>query len=126
MKIEEIKIFCNSEERKENDGDHNGYYDFEALSDYDIELLEPLGSYVLSYYYATAPYEGYGAGIIIYKDGYNTVGLGHCSCYGPTEDIIRNLVTPWASLKELWEGLSYEAQAEQKENYDRLIKEGYK
>lgn len=55
----------------------------------DEELLRDLPSSVVEIYYSygSASYEGTGNAILVFKDGgFDVVGLGHCSCNGPTDD----------------------------------------
>lgn len=65
-----------------------GYMSKEEQESDDIDFYNLLpGADWIVYNYQTAPYEG--SGVSIHKkDGkYYQSNLGHCSCYGPTENL---------------------------------------
>ena len=62
-------------------------YDSEELDDYDLEKI-PVGIEEVWYWYMTGNYCGAGQMILLGKDGkYYIHDMGHCSCYGPTDEI---------------------------------------
>lgn len=59
----------------------------EEFSNYDLEDLRKTGAQVAFYWYVSGSYEGSGQ-LLLFKDGrWYLHDCGHCSCYGPTEDI---------------------------------------
>jgi len=80
--------------------------DIEPLDEYDIRYIEDFDE--AWYFYAAASYEGMG-GMILRKGGeYCYLDLGHCSCYGPTEENFESL-RKFSSLDELGESCSEDA-----------------
>jgi hypothetical protein len=67
-----------------------GCYDGEdcgEMSKWELKNLEEHGVEVVFYWYITASYEGSGHLIAINKEGkWCEHNMGHCSCYGPTEN----------------------------------------
>lgn len=66
----------------------------DELSDWDLKSLRtqskklPREIEEFIYWYEVAPYSG--DGCAVYRDEMNmwhVIGLGHCSCYGPVEDL---------------------------------------
>lgn len=69
------------------DGLNYGGYDISELSDYEVQKLIDFGVERAWYWYAQGSYEGSGQ-ILMLKDGlYYLHDMGHCSCYGPVEDL---------------------------------------
>jgi hypothetical protein len=69
---------------------HSWADDYCPFSDYEIEDLGKLNLDHAWYWYAYGSYEGDGA-ILMLKDGkWNWDSLGHCSCYGPTDNLAFN------------------------------------
>jgi hypothetical protein len=59
----------------------------EELEDYEIKDIEKLGADWCVYYYKSGDYEGSGFAVWR-KDGkFYYHDMGHCSCYGPTEEM---------------------------------------
>jgi len=63
------------------------YGDVCPFDEYDLKNLYGLNIDEVWYWYATAPYEGSGNILMRKGDLYDIHTAGHCSCYGPTEDI---------------------------------------
>lgn len=70
----------------------------EKFSDYELKDVKKLNADWFVYYYETGCYDG--SGFAIWKkDGkYLYADLGHCSCYGPVEDL--NSI-PYDSLEDI-------------------------
>jgi len=53
----------------------------------EVELSEIVESYpnatVVVYDYERGDWDGDGWAVIRFEDGWNIIGLGHCSCFGP-------------------------------------------
>jgi len=63
------------------------YYKSEPFSEWDIKQLEASGADLVAYWYGVGLYEGTGH-ILARKDGrWYHHDCGHCSCYGPTDDV---------------------------------------
>ena len=71
----------------------------DELGDYELEDIEKLNARWLVYYYEEGDYEGSGFAVwesdgkLYYHD------MGHCSCYGPTEEM-KN-VMPIENISEI-------------------------
>jgi hypothetical protein len=83
-----------------------------SLSEYDLKPLQEFGVSVFSYWYVDHGYEGSGKAVVYWNDGWWTFDLGHCSCYGPTEDWETRKQGPHATLAALLQNCSAEARAE--------------
>ena len=61
------------------------YGELSALSDWELDRLHDLDE--IWYWYAEGSYEG--SGMLLMKKGdlYDVHNMGHCSCYGPTDDV---------------------------------------
>ena len=59
----------------------------DGLSEWDLEDIEKLGADWLVYYYEAGDYEGSGFAVWKVKDKFYYHDMGHCSCYGPTEEM---------------------------------------
>lgn len=81
------------------------YGDIRELDDWDTEKLEALGLDEVWYWYAYGGWEGSGQILMRKGSEYDVHHAGHCSCYGPTEDVVFN---GRESLDELVESLSGE------------------
>jgi hypothetical protein len=79
MKINNLKAF------PENYGYRYG--ELGELSNWEIDNLNHFGFDEIWYYYAYGSYEG--NGMMLMKKGnlYDAHNMGHCSCYGPLENI---------------------------------------
>ncbi|MGL5566017.1 MAG: hypothetical protein ACRDC4_09850 [Plesiomonas sp.] len=59
-----------------------------GLRDNDKEFLASQGVVKIIGWYGSGSYEGSGEALIVFNDGtLNLRNLGHCSCYGPWEDL---------------------------------------
>lgn len=65
----------------------NNYEDISELSNYDLKELVLLDVDEVWYWYATAPYEGSGYMLLRKGNLYDVANIGHCSCYGPVDNI---------------------------------------
>lgn len=63
------------------------YYELSELSEYDINHLEKAGIEEAWYWYGSGSYEGNGQMLMRKGDKFDIHDMGHCSCYGPVEDI---------------------------------------
>jgi hypothetical protein len=55
---------------------------------WDLEQIgKDLDADIVVYYYVYGSYEGSGFAAFVYKDKYGYTDLGHCSCYGPVDDL---------------------------------------
>jgi hypothetical protein len=70
------------------------------------------------YWYESGSYDGDGIGVAKYKDGYEILNLGHCSCYGPVEHI--NGVPDFKTTKELLDAREFSADNEKDYDYARV------
>lgn len=86
------------------DYDYN-YGDIGGLSEWDIEKLESLGIDEVWYWYAYGSYEGSGQILMRKGDEWDVHNAGHCSCFGPTDEVA---FTGHESLDALVESLSGE------------------
>lgn len=59
----------------------------EKLNEYDFENIDKLNAEWFVYWYEIGSYDGDGFAVWKKDDKYYYSGLGHCSCYGPTESI---------------------------------------
>ncbi len=59
----------------------------DSLSEYELEYIEKLGAEWLVYYYEYGNYDG--SGFAVWKVGKKLYyhDMGHCSCYGPTDEM---------------------------------------
>jgi hypothetical protein len=86
------------------------YWDISYLTTFDIERLESLGVEKAWYWYSQGSYEGSGQ-LLMLKDGlYYTHDMGHCSCYGPTDNLeLQNgkvlEALEASSSKEYWQSI---------------------
>jgi len=64
------------------------------------DIMEPD---VIAYWYRCDSYDGSGEMIYHGKEGWGTIDLGHCSCYGPGEDWNLGGYTTYPTLDELRE-----------------------
>jgi hypothetical protein len=87
--------------------ENSEYYDLSELSEYDIKYLEKAGIEEAWYWYASGSYEGNGEILMKKGDSYSVHSMGHCSCYGPVEDI--EFTAQYSSLDEIKEKCSEEA-----------------
>lgn len=75
-------------ETKRQDDYNTNYGDGTCpLDEYDRNNLEAMGVETAWYWYSTGSYEGCGNMVARLTDGtWAFKDLGHCSCYGPTDD----------------------------------------
>lgn len=102
----------------------------DELSEYDLKELPQLErqcSYKVEefvYWYEIHPYSG--DGCAVYRDSnqdWHVIGLGHCSCYGPLEDLKSVPMTKEQVLGLLSDGKHYYHFDEEGEErpYEELI-----
>lgn len=77
--------------------------DPDTFSEYDIKHLTAAGVEKCVYWYITGSYEGSGHALLYREGAWHHKDLGHCSCYGPLDDLDFN--HPILSLSE-WIELS--------------------
>lgn len=71
--------------------------DIAEFSEYELEEISSINPEVAFYWYTTGCYEGSGQ-LLFLKDGeWHLHDCGHCSCYGPTDEID----TAWPLSKTL-------------------------
>jgi len=63
------------------------YNEATELADYELEYLEKLDIDEIWYWYGTGSYEGSGQILMRKGDMYDLHDMGHCSCYGPTDNV---------------------------------------
>jgi hypothetical protein len=86
------------------------------FEDYDVAVMvEGLGDKAMQvvYSYESAPYEGMGFAAIKYEDGYDLTDIGHCSCNGPDEKVVRSeggMRETFAEVLESWAYADKDAQ----------------
>jgi len=72
----------------------------DVLEEYEIERLEGKIDWAV-YAYEIGSYDG--SGIMFYKNTEGTFGvhsMGHCSCYGPVDDIVFSGTDDWREVLE--------------------------
>lgn len=80
------------------------YGDWEELSKSDLEYVD---ADEIWYWYATGNWEGSGQLVARQGDLYFHHDMGHCSCYGPTENLYEGVAPePLESLKARWDNNS--------------------
>lgn len=78
---------------------YKGYTSDAAFGEREARELKALGISEAWYWYGYYGYEGVGQ-MLILKDGkYYLHDMGHCSCYGPIENI--SFTDPFSSLEEI-------------------------
>ena len=97
-----------------------GGYEDCALNEWDFKKLELAEVDEVAYTYGSGFYEG--TGLMVWRKGdkYGYQYLGHCSCYGPTEDIGTSLQA-WFPKEDL-EKLAAEAEEQYKEVYEQILR----
>jgi len=68
--------------------------------EYDLSKI-PSTVEEIWYWYKSGSWEGMGQMILKDANGYYLWDLGHCSCYGPLDDIEEGLSNPYKTLEEL-------------------------
>ena len=83
------------------------YGEIAELHEYDFEDLKNLGIDEVWYWYASGDYEG--SGQILMRQGilFDVGDMGHCSCFGPTENLSFKGKT-WEELHEYYTKEKYE------------------
>lgn len=61
--------------------------EIQSFDKYDADRLESFGIDEAWYWYAAGDYEGSGQILMRRDDLYDIHDAGHCSCFGPTDDI---------------------------------------
>lgn len=93
------------------------YVDFCKFDDYEFDILREAGFEEIWYWYGSGCYEGSGELIARKGNLYDIYDLGHCSCYGPVDDIGN---FNGVSLTELKDKMSKEYYEEVKELFDMI------
>ncbi len=90
----------------------SGLYKGEPFRDIELEHIRGAGYSEVWYWYATGNYEGTGYAILRKPGdrGYYVAYLGHCSCYGPTENI--GDADRWTSIAAIIKGATKELRWE--------------
>ena len=83
---------------------YSAYGKLDEFDEYDMEELNSFGFDEVWYWYSTAPYEGSGQILIRKGKLYDLHDAGHCSCYGPIDQLEFN----GKPLKELAESINEE------------------
>ena len=101
-----MEVYCANDFVKR--GDYNIDYDgdYEDFGSSEVGDIEEAKIDKVVYYYLRGNYEGLGKAILKKGDEYFTASLGHCSCYGPTEDIEGELHDGSESIEGLFDGFS--------------------
>lgn len=73
--------------------------DSDSLSDSDLDAFKSLGAEILVYWYVNGGYDGSGSALFCVNGLWHIHNMGHCSCYGPTENLA--LSGPGETLEEL-------------------------
>lgn len=95
------------------------YYDLSGFSKYDIKNI-PKEVEEIWYWYGVGSYEGAGELIARLDNGlYMHHSCGHCSCFGPTEDIC--IPETRKTLKELVDSMSDELKENVKPILDAML-----
>lgn len=63
------------------------YYAIEEFNNCELEQLNELNIQKAWYWYGEGDYEGTGYILMLKDNKYYVHDMGHCSCYGPLEDI---------------------------------------
>lgn len=108
MKIINIREFP-------KDYDYN-YGDLTEFDSYDYDRLQKDGVTILVYWYAAGSYEGAGHALFQIGNLWTHHDLGHCSCYGPLENLEYKNMKP---LTDLYNSCSDELKKQLKPLYDR-------
>ena len=58
------------------------------LEEWEIEKLNKLGLDEIWYWYGVGDYEGAGQLLMRKGEKYDLHDMGHCSCYGPVEEVV--------------------------------------
>lgn len=88
----------------------------DKFGDYEVNaMVEGLGDKAVQvvYDYEAAPYEGMGYAAIKFEDGYDLTDIGHCSCYGPDDKVVRSeggMRKTFAEVLESWAYADEDAQ----------------
>lgn len=93
------------------------YGDLCELDEYDRDRLKKDKVDIFVYWYASGSYEGSGKAIFCVGNKWFYHDLGHCSCYGPIENI--SYSNPKDTVQELYDNCSDELKKELKPVYDR-------
>ncbi len=80
------------------------------LEDDELKTIEELGADVVFYWYSYGSYEGSGQILFRINKKWYLHDAGHCSCYGPTDDI--ELTSPYDSPDDILKNCSEEYQKE--------------
>lgn len=81
------------------------YYDHSYLDEYDKRDLEGKNITCVVYWYGQGCYEGSGEMLFKVGDLWGYHNMGHCSCYGPVEQLE---ISKLKTLEELYDSFSEE------------------
>ena len=70
----------------------------EKLEDYELKKVKELKADWFVYYYKTGDYDGSGFCVWRKDTKFFYTDMGHCSCYGPTDDLIS---IPYNSIDDI-------------------------
>lgn len=88
---------------------YSSEYDAAKFDEYDLRAFRP-DTEKLVYYYGTGSYCGSGQALYYWHGNWYHADLGHCSCYGPTENV--DYTNPISSLSAWLEQSTPEFHAE--------------
>lgn len=90
-------------------GEYHSDYKIALLDTWDIEKLKEHNIEEFYYWYGTGCYEGSGDAIFKRTDGkWDTLCMGHCSCYGPLENLETAHKEGYDTLEALYNSCSEE------------------
>ena len=64
------------------------YWDAGELHEWDFRYLDKLSLDEIWYWYGVGDYEGAGQLLMRKGEKYDLHDMGHCSCYGPVEEVV--------------------------------------
>jgi len=82
------------------------YWDYEDFDSYEEKGIEGTGCKAAFYWYGRGSYDGSGQMLALHEKGWYLFNLGHCSCYGPTENICFEGAATGESLESIKERCS--------------------
>ena len=103
---------------------YSPYFESAEFDEYDLSELEKLGADVVFYWYAKGYYEGSGQILFLLDGKWYLHDAGHCSCFGPTDNI--NLREYYNNLEELLKHCSDEYKEQILPLIELAKKKGYK
>ena len=64
--------------------------DLSDLDEYELDYIQKIGIDEIWYFYVEGSYEGSGQLLMRKGNLYDLFDMSHCSCYGPTDDVVFN------------------------------------